>query len=96
MQRTVKRYTIVDASDPDAPHFWIENFHHGYTWGNKAVFNTRFTDELSEATLLNTRKEANEVLQRFSDYEFVQTGRVKVNGQALAIRTIHVTFEMGL
>lgn len=90
MKKTIKRYTI---SNPDTSLYWIRNFHYGYTTGNKAVFDTRFTDDLSEATLLS-KKEAEKVLERFNEFEFVQTGLHKVDGQALLICPVNVTFEI--
>jgi len=90
MKKTIKRYTITD---PKAHLYWERNFHYGYTTNNKAVFDTRFTDNLVEATLLS-KKEAEDVLARFNEYDFVQTGRHKVDGKELVIRIVTLTYEL--
>lgn len=92
MIRTIKRYTVID---PNAKAFWIRNIHYGYTNNNKPVFDTRFTEDLSEATLME-RYKAEQVLEAFSEQEYINGGQVKVDGQALVIRAVHISYEIDL
>lgn len=88
-----KLYVIFD---PINKVFWINNHHYGYGYNNKAVFETRFTDKLNKATRM-LRKEATEVLQKFSEYEFVLGGTIKtVDATALVVKEIGVTVELQL
>lgn len=90
MKKIIKRYIVID---PTSNVYWERNLHYGFTTGNQSVFDTRFTDDLAEATLMS-KKEAEDVLARFSESEFVQTGYHKVDGRALEVRPITIEYKL--
>lgn len=90
MKKTLKKYLIFD---PINEVFWDRNFHYGYAMNNKAIFEARFTEVLTEATLM-VKRDADEVLQRFSENEFVLGGTVKADAKALVVKPVLVTWEM--
>lgn len=93
MKKVRKKHLIFD---PTNKVFWKSNHHYGYGFNNKAVFETRFTDKLDEATLM-TKKDAEDVLKNFSEYEFVLGGYCKtVDAMALEVREVYVTVELQL
>lgn len=93
MKKVNKKHLIFD---PTNKVFWKSNHHYGYGFNNKAVFETRFTDKLNDATLM-TKREAKEVLKNFSEFDFVLGGQVKpVDAMALEVREVCVTIELQL
>lgn len=92
MKKKTKQFIIVD---PINQTFWKSNRHYGWTLNNKRVFETFFTEVLSEATLMDEKK-AKETLKAFSEIDFVQYGSAKVDGLSLVIAPVDITFEIKL
>jgi hypothetical protein len=81
----MKRNWII--IDPKNNVYWERNQHYGYNFGNKPVFDARFTDDLTKATLM-TKKSAKEVLAIFSEFEFIFGGLFKADAPSLIIKNV--------
>lgn len=79
------KYAIMDTNNNV---YWVRSRHYGYGTGNKAVFETKFTEALTEATLVS-KKEAEEVLDRFIQFDFVIENKIKIDATALVIKVVN-------
>jgi len=90
--KTFHKHWII--FDPTNKVFWEENFHYGYGFNNREVFEARFTDKLNEATLMS-KKDAKKVLEKFREYDCVFGGSIKtVDLAALEVKEVGVTIEL--
>ena len=88
----IKKFIIVD---PTNMFFWVKNIHYGYNlYGDNIVFDTRFTNELSKASMFDSKEEAKNVLDRFATTEFVQSGQFKIVRTDLMIKELNLTLEI--
>ena len=56
--------------------FWEKNLSYGYNYQNQAVFEARFSNDITEATMMS-RPKAYEVLDRFKKEPHIVGGRYK-------------------
>lgn len=75
------RYYVIQ--DMTNNFYWEKNIRYGYNYQNQSVFETRFVDDMREATALQW-EEACEILDRFKE-PHISGGRWKAETSNLSI-----------